>query len=460
VSIHDIFIAQGWNAPDTWAMPTFKVPVLPLSFLAFSVAIAAGAQQPPAPPSGTVTGHVTCSDTQRPARFASVLLFGVPASVTSPATLDNAKDETQVAAVIKANMAMLNSTNLIQTQTDAEGAFKAAGVAPGDYYVFAAVPGYVQPMYLVKAAIEGGADPQKPLPGVPMVHVAAARESLADISIDRGAAISGKVVWEDGSPVTKANVMVVPVKGEKPLPTQYSMVAVGSMGSGGLLSITDDLGHFRLFGLAPGQYYVKATLQTKSEMSMQRGKMNFNMNQLAGAMPLVIFAPAAFHQASAKAVTLSAGQTVDDEEVTINLTGLHSVSGRIASVEDHHAINSGTISLADPGDKQFSRSASVNEDGSFTVTFVPPGTFDLKVEDAADTVPSTKKSKGLLNFASDEPVRSYDDGKQQVIVADDDVTGQNIDLTPSKTLKKPVDIGGVVGGLLGASEPPASPDKQ
>lgn len=431
-----------------------------LTAVAVGVAVVAGAQQP-APPSGTVSGHVTCSDTQRPARFASVLLFGVPTSVTAaPAPLDKSADEAQVTAAMKASMAALSGTNFVQTQTDAEGAFRTAGVTPGDYYVFAAVPGYVQPMNQVKAAIEEGADPQKPLPGVPMVHVAAARESLADISIDRGAAISGKVVWEDGSPVTKANVMVVAAKGEKPLPPQYSMIVMGSIGSGGLLSVTDDLGHYRIAGLAPGDYYVKATLQTKSQMSMQKGKMNFNVNQLAGETPVVIFAPAAFHQASAKAVTLSAGQTLDDEEVTINLTGLHSVSGRIASVEDHHAINSGTISLTDASDKQFSRSANVNEDGSFTVTFVPQGTFDLKAEGAADTVPSTKKPKGLLNFASDEAVRSYDDGKQQVIVADDDVTGQNIELAPSKTLKKAVDIGGVVGGMLGVSEPPPSPDKQ
>jgi hypothetical protein len=441
-------------------MLSVKKLVLGLGTVAFGVAVAVGAQQP-APPSGTVSGHVTCGDTQRPARFASVLLFGVPASVTAaPAPLDNAKDEAQVAAAMKASMAALSSTNFLQIQTDAEGAFRATGVAPGDYYVFASVPGYVQPMNIVKAAIEGGADPQKPLPGVPVVHVAAARESLADISIDRGAAISGKVVWEDGSPVTKSIVTVVAAKGEKPLPPQYSMVAMASVTAGGVLAITDDLGHFRIAGLAPGDYYVKATLQTKSQMSMQKGKMNFNMNQLAGEMPLVVFAPAAFHQASAKAVTLLAGQSMDDEEVTINLTGLHSVSGRIASAEDHHAINSGTIALTDASDKQFSRSANVNEDGSFTVTFVPQGTFDLKVEDAADTVPSTKKPKGLLNFASDEPVRSYDDAKQQVMVTDDDVTGQNIELAPSKTLKKPVDIGGVVGGILGAPEPPPAPDKQ
>ena len=421
------------------------------------VAIEVGAQQP-APPGGTVTGHVTCGDTQRPARFATVLLFGVPTSVTAAPSLPaaDAKDEAQVMAALKASMSAFNSTSFVQTQTDEDGAFTATGVAPGDYYVFASVPGYVQPVNQVKAAIEAGADPQKPLPGVPMVHVSAARESLASISIDRGAAVSGKVVWEDGSPVTKANVTVVAAKGEKALPPQYSMVVMGSMGAGGLIAITDDLGQFRIAGLAPGEYYVKAQLQTKSQFSMQKGKMNFNFSQLAAEKPLTVFAPASFHQASAKAVTLTAGQDLEGQEIAINLTNLHSVSGRISSAEDHHSINSGTVLLTDASDKEFSRSASVNEDGTFMVRFVPPGTYTLNVEEAADTVPSTKApSKGLVNFASDEPVRSYDDKKQQVIMADDDVMGQSIELTQSKTVKKQMDIGGVLGGLLGSEPAPS-----
>src|SRR5581483_4370350 len=381
------------------------------------------------------------------------LLYGVPTSVSAtPAPPSEGASDAQVEAALKASLAGLNSTNFVQTQTDVEGAFRVAGVPPGDYYVFASVPGYVQPMNVVQAAIEAGADPHKLLPGVPTVHVSPDRESLADVSIDRGAAISGRVVWEDGSPVTKANVVVVAAKGEKPLPPQYSMIVMASIGAGGLLAVTDDLGRFRIAGLAPGDYYVKAMLQTQSQLSMQNGKMNFNMNRLAASKPLIIFAPAAFHQASAKVVTLTAGQNLQDEDIAINLIGLHSVSGRITSAEDHHGINSGSVTLTDANDKQFSRAASANDDGSFTVTFVPPGTYNLKVEDAADTVPSTKKPKGLVNFASDEPVRSYEDGKQQVIVADDDVTGQNIELTPSKTVKKPMDIGGIFGAV-GSSEP-------
>lgn len=421
---------------------------------AMAVAVGAGAQQAAAA-SGTVSGHVVCSDTQRPARFATVLLFGVPASVTPAVQVPNGTGEEQMAAAI-VNLGKMDSS-FVQTQTDENGAFTATGVAPGDYYVFASVPGYVQPVNQVKAALEAGADPKKPLPGILTVHVAAARESLADVAVDRGAAVSGNVVWEDGSPVTKATVTVVAAKGEKPLPPQYSMVMMGSIGAGGLAAITDDLGHFRIAGLAAGDYYVKAALQTRSQFSMQKGKMNFNFNQLAAEKPLTIFAPAAFHQADAKAVTLTAGQSVEGEDVTINLMNLHSVSGHIASAEDHHLINSGMILLTDTGDKDFSRSASVNEDGTFTVRFVPSGTYTLQVEDGADTVPSTKKpAKGLISFGSDETVKSYEEAKQPVIVTDDDVPGQNIELTPSATVKKPMDIGGIFGG----SPPPAPPTPQ
>jgi len=60
----------------------------------------------------------------------------------------------------------------------------------------------------------------------------------------------------------------------------------------------------------------------------------------------------------------------------------------------------------------------------------------MTVTNAADTEPSKKKPTGLIRIASDETVRSYDDGKQAVTVADSDLTGQNIALTTSKKVKK------------------------
>jgi hypothetical protein len=46
----------------------------------------------------------------------------------------------------------------------------------------------------------------------------------------------------------------------------------------------------------------------------------------------------------------------------------------------------------------------------------------------------------LIKFSSPETLRSYEDGKQSVIVTDSDVVGLSIELTPSKTVKKNADL--------------------
>lgn len=402
------------------------------------------AQQPvSAAGTGSVTGHVTCGDTQRPARFAVVMLLLVPKTIT-PAADPNAKpDDATIAATMKSAM---SGMNIVQTQTGMDGSFVASNVAPGDYYVFASVPGYVQPINQVQAAQEAGADLSKPLAGIPIVHVTAERSAAADVTVSRGAAVSGKVLWDDGSPAPRV-IVTVEASGPdgasktppKPLPPQFAMLSLaGGMGGGGVVSIADDLGQYRIAGLAPGSYIMKATLQVHQNFSMQAGSMN--LSSMMADKPLVLYAPKALHKADAKPVKLGAGDEVTDEEITVNLAGMHTVSGKVASAEDHHGINSATVELTDVSDKDMVRAAGVDASGNFTVTFVPPGTYNLTVTDAEDTKPSTKPSKGLIKFSTPETLRSYEDGKLSVIVSDSDVVGQNVELTPSKTTKQGVDL--------------------
>jgi len=153
---------------------------------------------------------------------------------------------------------------------------------------------------------------------------------------------------------------------------------------------SDDLGQFRIAGLAPGEYLVKATMQVRSGFAMQRGVMN--MAGLGADKPLVAYAPASFHKSGAKAVTLVAGQEVSGEDVTINLVGTHSVSGRVVSAEDGHGINAGSVELTDASDKDLVRGAAVDASGNFTVGFVPAGTYNLVVTGGADTEPSKSRA--------------------------------------------------------------------
>jgi hypothetical protein len=434
--VRRLALRGGGGSVDTAGMVIRARGLMRLVVLV-GVAGAAGAQQPAAVVGmGIVTGHVTCGDTQKPARFAQVMLVTVPTSITPPA---DPKANPDAAQMKKAMNTVMGSMNIVQTQTGMDGAYAVGEVAPGDYYVFASVPGYVQPVAKVQAAQEAGVDLTKEIPGVSIVHVAADKSVSSDLTLDRGAAVAGRVMWDDGSPASRVNMTVetktaADAGKAKELPPQFSLLGLG----GGYFTTTDDLGQYRIAGLAAGSYVVRATLQVQNSFRMTSGTMN--LKNLVSAKPLVIYAPTTFHKAEAKAVTLHAGDEQSGEDVTINLAGMHSVSGSVASAEDHHGINSATVELTDVNDKDLVRSAIVDAAGNFTVTFVPPGTYNMAVTGAADTQPSKKQPSGLIRMTMPETVKSYADGKQSVVVTDSDVVGLVIELAPDKTKKPDVDV--------------------
>jgi len=111
------------------------------------LSMTATAQQPAsAAGTGSVSGHVTCADTQRPARFAHVVLFGVPAEVTDYKKPDPDADSTAQVMAMATAMKTLGKTKMVQVQTGTDGSYVATDVAPGDYYLFAAAPGYISPL--------------------------------------------------------------------------------------------------------------------------------------------------------------------------------------------------------------------------------------------------------------------------------------------------------------------------
>jgi hypothetical protein len=410
----------------------------------FVAATISSAQQPAtAAGTGTVTGHVTCGDTQRPARFATVVLYGVPAQVTAQPKVDPDADAAAQMKAVAAAMKNLTSMKMVQAQTGTDGAFAAADVPPGDYYVFAAAAGYVSPLNQVQALVALGADIQRPLPGIAVVHVTPERPSTVDVTMQRGAAVSGSILWDDGSPVTGAIMTVLPASGEAKPPQQFAMLAIANVLSG--LSVSDDLGRFRLSGLAPGDYLVQATIQSGQQSSLGGG---MNLSKMMANKPLVVFAPAAFHKTAAKPVTLHVAEDLRDQQMTLNLGGLHSVSGRITSAEDHHGLNSATVRLQDTRDKDFTRSAAVDAAGNYTVTYLPPGTYELKVTDAEDTEPAKKDKEKPKLFTEDKTLRSYQPGKLNVIVLDSDLTGQNVELAVDKNPKQEPDFEKLLGDMV------------
>src|SRR5262245_59424688 len=124
--------------------------------------------------------------------------------------------------------------------TDGDGRWAATDLPAGRYAVQAEKEGYLKRSY----GQRGDAGP-----GTPLVVDTGSVVRNIDIVLKRAGAIVGQVFDEWGDPV--ANVRVAPMN-YRQNNWERRIMAVGPG------DVTDDLGQYRLYGLAPGQYYVCA----------------------------------------------------------------------------------------------------------------------------------------------------------------------------------------------------------
>jgi hypothetical protein len=373
---------------------------------------------------GVVTGRVFCSDTQAPARFAQVTLLGVPKDDLQPPSSPD--DISGKDAYIKATM---NALSLMITQTGLDGNYSINQVAPGDYYVFASVPGYLQPSSIVQSAVNAGVNVRKGIPGVPLVHVALLHPVNADVTLERGAIISGKVVWDDGSPVSRATVQLVTTTNTKQkLPPQFTMLSVGD---GGVTVKTDDQGNFRLVGQVAGDYLLKAVLTTRTQFTMQAGVISGRGKASNVDNLLSVYFPKAFHKYDAKIITLQPQDELHGQDLILDISSLHDVRGHVSSAEDRHNINYATVRVQDIKDPDFVRSIITDSNGDFDVPMIPSGSYNITVTNASDTETTDDKSGKYFTISTITATRSYADATQVVTVSDEDIHDVNFELKNS-----------------------------
>ena len=129
------------------------------------------------------------------------------------------------------------------TSTNDDGRFEVRDLPAGDVVLSVRKPGYVSTGYGARS------DMEQPRP------IRLADKALfdkADIALDRGGVITGRVVDDYGEPVLEANVRVMR---RRYVQGKQQFVPAGNFSS------TNDIGEYRIFGLAPGDYYVSASLR-------------------------------------------------------------------------------------------------------------------------------------------------------------------------------------------------------
>ena len=187
--------------------------------VALPASLLAGARQPPRPSApeaqkrtARIRGLVVAADSGKPIRRAQVRLNSATAGSWA-------------------------------ATTDANGAFEFSSLPAARYALTAAKAGFVT----IALGQKNPSDPGRP---TFELRDGQAKDD-AQIALPRGGVVAGRVVDEFGDPVVDATVQA--------FQSEYMQGIRRILALRGVTS--NDIGQFRLYGLAPGKYYIAATLR-------------------------------------------------------------------------------------------------------------------------------------------------------------------------------------------------------
>lgn len=313
----------------------------------------------------TVSGHVFLQDTNGPARMATVMLE--PTEFVDASRSDKKLD--------KAVM-----TQSVQTVLD--GSFTIPNVQPGAYYVVASAPGYISPLYSLLAPSDesqkDGDVSKTPAALAPRITVQANLPASVNVTLERGAAISGTVLYDDGSPASNLRIQLL-VRNKDKWTTSPSMPFSEPIPS----TLTDDRGHYRISGLPAGQYAVEARLSLQKWLYEVNEHGN-TMSTTSEVYSFPVYSANHIRMKDAEGISVTQGEDRGGADMEIPVSRLHTLRGNVIAAHDGHLVNGGRVQLLYSDDKSVLDSAEVTRDADFNFSFVPEGDYILRVSGAAD----------------------------------------------------------------------------
>jgi len=253
-------------------------------------------------------------------------------------------------AQVRATSADTRSARL--STTDADGRFELRDLPAGRWTISATKGGFVTQQF----------GQRHPFESVEPVDLADGQRFTANFTLSRGSAITGRVSDEFGDPITGARVQVLRSQ------VQQGRRRLVPTANG---AQTDDTGAFRVFGLAPGEYYVAASLQAAPADS--------STNPVSYAPT---YFPGTGNIADAQRLTLTLGTEQSGINFVLQPVRAVRVSGTV--VDSNGAPTQALLNLTpagfgDDGGLQLGNPARVLPDGSFTILNVVPGEYVLTV---------------------------------------------------------------------------------
>jgi hypothetical protein len=268
------------------------------------------------------------------------------------------------------------------TQTDADGRFEIKELLGGRYTLMVSKAGYVSMSY-------GQRRPEQQ--GTVLEITDGTMVDKIAFSLPRGGVITGTVLDEFGDPVAGAQVNA--------LRFRYMNGARRMMPSGG--GQTDDRGMFRMYGLAPGDYFVSAAVRAPQQIMM--GPTSVASSPAEGYAPT--YYPGTPNPAEATRISVRAAQETSNISLALIATRLSNVSGRAVTSANAPVVQGMVMMI--PADRLSvgvsagMSNAMTRADGTFQLIGVAPGTYNLSLRPRGMPTPDAEFASMRVTVGAD-----------------------------------------------------------
>jgi protocatechuate 3,4-dioxygenase beta subunit len=251
-----------------------------------------------------------------------------------------------------------------QSTSNPEGQFVVQGVAPGRYQFFATHSGYVNRFYLSEEMDEGAMLSLKP------------GQKITDVLFRMvpAAVATGHITDEDGEPMAEVEVTALqPADDEEdeddsPLHSRMQDLMPAASGR------TDDRGQYRIFGLRPGDYYLRAS-ETEEPRLGGTFRMDVHARQELGTGYAPLYYPGVLQLDQAQLVSVRAGEEAQ-ADFAFRPVKTVTVSGRVIGPKGPASGASINLEQLEAGDSS-NHYTSTDEKGSFTLKGIAPGRYAI-----------------------------------------------------------------------------------
>lgn len=297
-----------------------------------------------------------------PVRPAVLILAVLPLLPSQDAGKENASIRGTVkefpggAPAPEVSIRLHGSTMSREVSTDSSGRYELTDIHPGNYSLSTHGAHY-------------GRTPLGVLAPIKRVRLVPGQDMTVDFEVKKEAGIAGRVLDVDKNPVPNARIQV------------WARIFIGGSPSFGQCGSarTNDLGEFRVSGLADGRYYISAGIRLLPFRKRPAGAKQDTKPKLAD---VGVFYPSGLSVVSAAPIDLGAGEQREGIDLALPRMETYCLSGSVAA----GAASSGNLGLIafDGGWRGYIAQGAFRGNEEFEVCGIPPGFYHLEASTSID----------------------------------------------------------------------------